>query len=43
MIPAALAAAGIIYMGMLPFSTRSFRRLRQEAEVMRTGDGPDVL
>jgi CDP-diacylglycerol--serine O-phosphatidyltransferase len=29
---AALAAAGIIYVGMLPFSVRSFRRLRKEAE-----------
>ena len=29
---AALAAAGLIYLGMLPFSVRSFRRLRREAE-----------
>jgi CDP-diacylglycerol---serine O-phosphatidyltransferase len=29
---AALAAAGVIYLGMLPFSVRSFRRLRREAE-----------
>ena len=29
---AALAAAGIIYLGMLPFSVRSFRRLQREAE-----------
>jgi CDP-diacylglycerol--serine O-phosphatidyltransferase len=29
---AALAAAGVIYLGMLPFSIRSFRRLRHEAE-----------
>lgn len=29
---AALAGAGLIYVGMLPFSRRSFRRLRQEAE-----------
>ena len=28
----ALAAAGLIYLGMLPFSVRSFRRLRAEAE-----------
>ena len=28
----ALAAAGIIYVGMLPFSARSFRRLKKEAE-----------
>ncbi|MBN9562470.1 MAG: phosphatidylcholine/phosphatidylserine synthase [Alphaproteobacteria bacterium] len=32
---AALAAAGLIYLGMLPFSVRSFNRLRREAE------GPD--
>jgi CDP-diacylglycerol--serine O-phosphatidyltransferase len=31
----ALAAAGLIYMGMLPFSVRSFRRLRREAEAPR--------
>lgn len=29
---AALAACGLIYLGMLPFSLRSFRRLRHEAE-----------
>jgi len=29
---AALAGAGLIYLGMLPFSRRSFHRLRQEAE-----------
>ena len=29
---AALATAGLIYLGMLPFSVRSFRRLRKEAE-----------
>lgn len=28
----ALAAAGLIYLGMLPFSRRSYRRLRAEAE-----------
>ena len=28
----ALAAAGLIYLGMLPFSLRSFQRLRREAE-----------
>jgi CDP-diacylglycerol---serine O-phosphatidyltransferase len=28
----ALAAAGLIYVGMLPFSVRSYRRLRREAE-----------
>jgi len=32
---AALAAGGVIYMGMLPFSVRSFRRLKREAESMR--------
>lgn len=31
---AALAAAGLIYAGMLPFSRRSFHRLRAEAEGM---------
>ena len=29
----ALAAAGLIYLGMLPFSRRSYRRLRDETEV----------
>ena len=29
---AALAAAGAIYLGLLPFSVRSFRRLKREAE-----------
>jgi CDP-diacylglycerol--serine O-phosphatidyltransferase len=32
---AALAAGGLIYIGMLPFSVRSFRRLRREAEAYR--------
>src|SRR6195952_1247836 len=32
---AGLAGAGLIYMGMLPFSVRSFRRLRREAETPR--------
>jgi CDP-diacylglycerol--serine O-phosphatidyltransferase len=32
---AALATAGLIYLGMLPFSVRSFRRLRREAEAPR--------
>jgi CDP-diacylglycerol--serine O-phosphatidyltransferase len=32
---AALAAGGFIYLCMLPFSVRSFRRLRREAEAMR--------
>jgi CDP-diacylglycerol--serine O-phosphatidyltransferase len=29
---AALAAGGLLYVGMLPFSARSFRRLKREAE-----------
>jgi len=29
---AAMAAGGILYVGMLPFSARSFRRLKREAE-----------
>ncbi len=32
---AALAGAGLIYVGMLPFSRRSFLRLREEAEAPR--------
>jgi CDP-diacylglycerol---serine O-phosphatidyltransferase len=32
---AALAAAGLIYLAMLPFSVRSFKRLRREAEAPR--------
>jgi CDP-diacylglycerol--serine O-phosphatidyltransferase len=32
---AGLAAAGLIYIGMLPLSVRSFRRLRREAESPR--------
>ena len=32
---AALAVAGLIYLAMLPFSVRSFRLLRREAEAMR--------
>jgi CDP-diacylglycerol--serine O-phosphatidyltransferase len=35
---AALAAAGLIYLGMLPFSVRSFRRLRRAAEANRRVD-----
>ena len=31
---AALAAAGLIYAGMLPFSVRSYTRLKREAEAM---------
>jgi CDP-diacylglycerol--serine O-phosphatidyltransferase len=34
-VTAALAATGLIYLGMLPFSVRSFRRLRREAEAPR--------
>lgn len=33
---AALAAAGLMYLGMLPFSRRSFRRLRDEAEATQS-------
>jgi CDP-diacylglycerol--serine O-phosphatidyltransferase len=29
---AALAAGGLLYLAMLPFSRRSFQRLRREAE-----------
>jgi CDP-diacylglycerol--serine O-phosphatidyltransferase len=29
---AALAAAGLLYVGMLPFSVRSYRRLKRAAE-----------
>jgi CDP-diacylglycerol--serine O-phosphatidyltransferase len=36
---AAMAAAGLIYLGMLPFSVRSFRRLQREAESMRQSEG----
>lgn len=32
---AALAGAGVIYLAMLPFSLRSFRRLKREAEALR--------
>jgi CDP-diacylglycerol--serine O-phosphatidyltransferase len=31
----AMAGAGAAYLGMLPFSVRSFRRLKREAEAMR--------
>ena len=30
-----MAAAGVIYLAMLPLSVRSFRRLRREAEALR--------
>ena len=36
----ALAAAGLIYVLMLPFSARSFRRLKQAAEGPEAGDPP---
>jgi CDP-diacylglycerol--serine O-phosphatidyltransferase len=35
---AALAAGGLIYLMMLPFSVRSFRRLRREAEALRVDE-----
>jgi CDP-diacylglycerol--serine O-phosphatidyltransferase len=35
---AALAAAGLLYLGMLPFSRRSFHRFRREAEAMRANE-----
>ena len=38
---AALAAGGVIYLGMLPFSVRSFRLLKREAEAMRQAEGRD--
>ena len=34
----ALAAAGLLYVGMLPFSRRSFHRLRAEAEARREAE-----
>jgi CDP-diacylglycerol--serine O-phosphatidyltransferase len=34
----AMAAAGVAYLAMLPFSVRSFRRLKREAEAMREPD-----
>jgi len=37
---AALAAAGLIYIGMLPFSVRSFHRLKAEAEGAQDGEEP---
>jgi CDP-diacylglycerol--serine O-phosphatidyltransferase len=37
---AALAAAGLMYLVMLPFSVRSFRRLRREAEALRADEEP---
>lgn len=35
---AAMAAAGLIYLAMLPFSVRSFHRLQHEAEAMRVDE-----
>jgi CDP-diacylglycerol--serine O-phosphatidyltransferase len=35
---AALAAAGVIYLGMLPFSVRSYHKLRREAEALAGED-----
>jgi len=37
---AALAAGSLIYLGMLPFSVRSFRLLKHEAEAMRESEAP---
>jgi CDP-diacylglycerol--serine O-phosphatidyltransferase len=37
---AALAGGGLIYLGMLPFSVRSYRRLQREAAAMRVADEP---
>lgn len=37
---AALAAGSVIYLGMLPFSVRSFRLLKREAEAMREVEAP---
>jgi CDP-diacylglycerol---serine O-phosphatidyltransferase len=37
---AALAAAGVLYVIMLPFSARSFRRLKKEAEAALDNDHP---
>jgi CDP-diacylglycerol--serine O-phosphatidyltransferase len=37
---AALAGGGLIYLGMLPFSVRSYRRLQHEAAAMREAEAP---
>ncbi|WP_439596202.1 CDP-alcohol phosphatidyltransferase family protein [Falsiroseomonas sp.] len=37
---AALAAGGLIYLGMLPFSMRSYIRLKQDAESDSTAEAP---
>jgi CDP-diacylglycerol--serine O-phosphatidyltransferase len=39
---AAMAAGGLMYLVMLPFSVRSFRRLRREAEALRADEDPIV-
>jgi CDP-diacylglycerol--serine O-phosphatidyltransferase len=39
---AALAAGGLIYLGMLPLSRRSYRRLRAAAEDSDPSEGIDV-
>ena len=39
---AALASAGVIYIAMLPFSVRSFHRLRREAEAMRGNEDSSI-
>lgn len=36
----ALAIMALVYLGMLPFSRRSFHRLRSEAEAMRAPEAP---
>ena len=35
-----MAAAGLLYIGMLPFSVRSYRRLKREAEGERRKPTP---
>ena len=39
---AALAVAGLIYLGMLPFSVRSFHRLRREAEAVPDNESGEI-
>ena len=42
---AAIAAAGLIYVSLLPFSIRSYQRLKREAEEMRLPEpasGPEA-
>ncbi|MCQ8240969.1 CDP-alcohol phosphatidyltransferase family protein [Rhizosaccharibacter radicis] len=38
---AALAAAGILYVGMIPFSVRSYRRLKADAEALQEDVPPE--